>query len=239
MRRRHCPSRNTNQRSRWGVFNITCRDFIFPLTLTIIAVLFPLWWQSVEQGKYNDQLIIGLKIELSQNWATINNTRQVLEDSLQLLEKEGLVDTRPLLDFRFGAWQRAISGPGDFLGQLGRKNTAGYLKLQYCYSVLRILQEKIDNRESYRHLQEGQPWFAERMRQLDEEIVSKLDKAKKLIETAQEFLYQIHDWKVAGESFSVDVGLVATESKGHTVPQQTPVSYEQIHRHSNSCRSGR
>jgi len=190
------------------------------MTLTVVAVVLPLWWQSVEQGKYNDQLVIGLKIELSQNWATINNARQVLEDNINLLEKENRIDTRPLLDLRFNAWQRAVSGPGDFLGKLGRKNTAGYLKLQYCYSVLRIIQEKMDNRESYRYLQEAQPWYVDRMKQLDKEILSKLDKAKQLIETAQEFLYQIHDWRVAGESFSVDAGLVTTDSKAAAVSQQ-------------------
>ena len=80
----------------------------------------------------------------------------------------------------------------------------------------------MDNRESYRYLHEGQPWFAERMGQLDKEILSKLDKAKKLIETAQDFLYKIHDWTVTGESFSSDAGLVTTEPKGKTIQSEAP-----------------
>jgi hypothetical protein len=191
---------------------VTFREFVFPLALAVFAVLFPLCWQGVEQSRYNDQLIVGLKIELSQNWAALKNVRQVLETDLRLLEKEKQVDPRPLLSFRFDAWQRAVSGPGDFLARLGKEDTAGYFKLQYCYSVLQVLQEKMDNRESYRYLHEDRPWFVERMRQLDRDMLSKLGRAKKLVETAQEFLYRIHDWKVAGEDFSVETGLVVTGS---------------------------
>lgn len=191
-------------------FRVTFREFIYPLALVLISLCLPLWWQYLEQQRLNDQLIVGLKIELSQNMAALNNAESVLKDDLKSLGAAGNPDIRPLLDLRFGTWEKTQFGSGNLLAKLVRTDTAGFMKLTYCYSILRLLQEKIENREIYRYLHEGKPWFTERLKVLDNDLIEKLDHAKKVVGTAQEYFDRIHKWKVTGESFSVEAGLVTT-----------------------------
>ena len=174
------------------------------------ALLF-LWGQHTERrlriaekAGYNDRLIRSMKIELSQNWANINNIRSILKQDLKNLEG-GQITITPLLSFRFDAWRQAQHGPAKLLEDTDTKDL---MKLTYCYSVLEILQDKIHDREQYRLLRESSPGFVERMKKLDQNILEKLDHAQKLIEVAQSYLYSIHDWVVTGESFSVEAGLV-------------------------------
>lgn len=202
---------------------MTFRVFIFPVLVAVYAALLPLIWshivRSTEQATYNDGLVRGLKIEMSQNLAAVNNIKGVLEHELELLEQNQF-ELTPLLDFRFEAWNQAKTGPGNFLEKVGRTDTAGFYKLTYCYTVLNIVQQKVRNREMYRYLHEGRAGFAERMKQLDRSILSILDRVQEIVSTAQVYLYTIHDWKVKGESFTVEVGLVKMMSDAIAQPSE-------------------
>ncbi len=191
-------------------------DFLVRIISPIVAVML-FWlgqlsisWKSArEQSKYNDQIILAFKNELSENFSNINNVRQILQRDLADL-KQGKVAITPLLSFQFTSWDHARFGRADFLY---KAETKDYMKLTNCYFILHILQEKIRNREQNRLFLEGKPTFVERMELLDRDILDKLDHAQQTVRDAQAYLDKIHKWVVKGESFSLDKGVVVEFKK--------------------------
>lgn len=181
--------------------------FISPL---VAVFLFWLGGQSerrnlrLEQDRYNNQVVLSLQNELSQNYSNINNIRDILTKDLDEL-KESRVTIMPLVNFQFTAWEHARFGRADFLY---RADTKDFMKLKNSYFMLHILESRIHNREQYRLLHEGLLNFPGRMETLDRDILSILDGVQESIRQSQEYLDQIHAWKVTGDSFSVDKGLV-------------------------------
>ena len=158
----------------------------------------------LDQDRHNNQVILYLKNELSQNYANINNIREILTKDLREL-KEGRVTIVPLVNFQFTAWEHARFGRADFLY---KADTKDFMKLKNSYFMLHILESKIHNREQYRLMHEGLLNFPGRMEILDKDILSILDGVQESIRQGQDYLEQIHTWKVTGDSFAVDKGLV-------------------------------
>jgi hypothetical protein len=149
------------------------------------------------QNKINDHAIILLKIELSQNMATLNNVEILTKKNLSDLD-ENKVTITPLMHFSFETWDYVKFSEADFLFI---SDTADLRKLINCYLVLRILENKIKDREQYRLFNEGSTNFKERLASLDHNILNYTETAREHIEDAQEYLDRIHAWKVKGRSF--------------------------------------
>ncbi len=160
--------------------------------------------EAAAQSRYNNQAILALKNELSENFSNINNMRDILTKDLVDLT-HGKVAITPLIPFQFTAWEQARFGRADFLL---KADTADYMKLKNCYLILRILQEKVKNREQNRLHFEGNPVFVQRMTALDHDIIDKLEHTQVVVKQAQDYLDAIHQWVVKGDSFDVDRGLV-------------------------------
>ncbi|MEK7282075.1 MAG: hypothetical protein AAB037_06995, partial [Chloroflexota bacterium] len=187
------------------------RDGLIKWLAPVVAVA--LFWlgqhyerrkETAVQLRFNNQAILALKNELSENFSNINNIRDILKKDLVDLT-QGKVAITPLIPFQFTAWEQARFGRSDFLL---KTDTANYMKLKNCYLILRILQEKVKNREQNRMHLEGEPVFVQRMTALDQDILGKLEHTQAVVRQAQDYLDSIHQWVVRGESFDVDRGLV-------------------------------
>lgn len=149
------------------------------------------------QNKANNRAIVLLKNELSQNMATLNDVERLAKKNLLDLE-ENKVTVTPLTHFSFETWDYVRFSEADFLFI---SDTADFSKLRNCYLVLRILENKIRDREQYRLMSERNTNFKERSKSLDHNILDNIEVVRNHIKDAQTFLDEIHDWKVKGKSF--------------------------------------
>ncbi len=101
------------------------RDHLLSLWIAplLIGALVFQWGQQSErvqvatqQAKDNNRLIRTLKMELSQNWAAINNVRGILTKDLDDLQ-HGQLSITPLLSFQSAAWEQAKYGRANLLDQ--------------------------------------------------------------------------------------------------------------------------
>lgn len=160
---------------------------------------------SQEEQKEKDKIIVLLKKEFSQNYANLNNIETLLKADLDFLKK-GKITITPLGDFYFDAWDKVRSSNSNFLIKMATKD---FMKLTNCYFILKIIQTKVRDRELYRIYNESRSSnFLERMEVLDKNILDAVEKIRPVFKQAQDYLYEIHDWKVAGGSFYTDEGLV-------------------------------
>ncbi len=111
---------------------------LFTLGLFYLGELLREQHRAMEQAKQNDQAILALKNELSQNFSNSNNIRTILTEDLTKLQKSETA-TPPLVNFQFAAWEYTRFGRADFLSQAQTKD---YMKLQNAYLVLHILEAK-------------------------------------------------------------------------------------------------
>ncbi|MCX6338943.1 MAG: hypothetical protein NTX71_03365 [Candidatus Aureabacteria bacterium] len=149
------------------------------------------------QNKVNDKTITLLKIELSQNWAELGNIEKLLKADIANLNENKII-VIPLGHFNSETWDFVKFGESDFLF---RSDTADFSKLVNCYFVLKLVENKIKDREQYRLLKEGDINFKERFAVLDQSILGNVELAKKHMEESQNYLDSIHNWIVKGRSF--------------------------------------
>lgn len=191
-----------NRFRRWS------HEFFIPIFIGIIIgySLFSLG-QIIEEHKDKNTLIVLLKKEFSQNYAILNNIEMLLNKDLADLKNNKITIT-PLGHFYFDAWNLAQSGKSDFLLKI---STGDYFKLSNCYFILKIIDTKIIDRESYRIYGEGRNNFVSRMEALDKNILDNVTKVRLVFKQAQDYLYKIHNWKVKGYTFHTEDGVVVEQ----------------------------
>lgn len=191
-----------NRFRRWS------HEFFIPILIGIIIgySLFN-FGQTIEEYREKNKLIVLFKKEFSQNYAILNNIEMLLNKDLGDLKNNKITIT-PLGRFYFDAWSLAQSGKSDFLLKI---STGDYFKLNNCYFILKIIDTKIADRELYRIYGEGRDNFISRMEALDKNILDNIVKVRSVLKEAQDYLYKIHNWRVKGNTFHTEDGLVVEQ----------------------------